>query len=68
MRPRHVRTFPDGLLQMIIENGRSRIWLGVHWEFDFAPRPFGIGGLPLGLAVANDIFDTGMRKSTVGPR
>ncbi|WP_280352978.1 vanadium-dependent haloperoxidase [Nocardia otitidiscaviarum] len=68
VRPRHVRTFPDGLHQMIVENGRSRIWLGVHWEFDFAPRPLGIGGLPLGLAIANDIFDTGMRKSTVGPR
>ncbi|MCM6775953.1 hypothetical protein NDR87_17070 [Nocardia sp. CDC159] len=67
VRPRHVRDFPDGLWQMIVENGRSRIWLGVHWEFDFAPRPV-IGGLPLGLAIANDIFDSGMRKSTVGPR
>ncbi|WP_194838153.1 vanadium-dependent haloperoxidase [Nocardia sp. XZ_19_369] len=67
VRPRHVRSFPEGLWQMIVENGRSRVWLGVHWEFDFAPRLFGIGGLALGLDIANDIYDTGMRKSTVGP-
>ncbi len=34
VRPRHVRNFPDGLWQMIIENGRSRVFLGVHWGFD----------------------------------
>lgn len=67
VRPRHVRSFPEGLWQMIVENGRSRVWLGVHWEFDFAPRPIEIGGLPLGLAIANDIFDTGMMKSPIGP-
>lgn len=34
VRPRHVRSFPRGLWQMIEENGRSRVYLGVHWVFD----------------------------------
>ena len=34
VRPRHVRNFPDGLWRMIEENGRSRVYLGVHWVFD----------------------------------
>src|SRR5215212_479141 len=34
VRPRHVRNFPRGLWQMIEENGRSRVYLGVHWVFD----------------------------------
>lgn len=75
-RPRHVRSFPGGLWQMIEENGRSRVYLGVHWVFDaFAVKPNGsmdlaqnIGGVPLGLAIAEDIFATGMTKSPVGPR
>jgi vanadium chloroperoxidase len=33
-RPRHVRNFPGGLWRMIEENGRSRVYLGVHWVFD----------------------------------
>ncbi len=82
VRPRHVRDFPRGLWQMIIQNGRSRVDLGVHWVFDaFAVdadgnpnldkqdgegRPF--GGVPLGLTIAEDIFDNEMQKSTVGPR
>ncbi len=32
--PRHLRKFSHGLLQMIEENGRSRVFLGVHWVFD----------------------------------
>lgn len=76
VRPRHVRTFPDGLWQMIIENGRSRVFLGVHWVFDaFAADSAGdpdfarnIGGVPLGLTIAEDIFTSGMQKSPVGPR
>ncbi len=63
VRPRHVRNFPDGLWQMILENGFSRIFLGVHWYFDaFALDGSGkpdvsvnIGGVPLGLKIANDI-------------
>ncbi|NOT85526.1 MAG: phosphatase PAP2 family protein [Methylococcaceae bacterium] len=81
IRPRHVRTFKDGLWQMIEENGFSRVWLGVHWSFDaFAlntttgkPDPLrNIGGVPLGLKIAEDIFAAGIgkapKKSTVGPR
>jgi len=76
VRPRHARTFPDGLWQMIVENGRSRVFLGVHWVFDaFSVDSNGkpdlnqnVGGVPLGLTIANDIFATGMTKSTVGPR
>jgi len=64
VRPKHVRKFKDGLWQMILENGWSRIWLGVHWSFDaFAVDSQGnpdlsknIGGVPLGLNVAQDLF------------
>lgn len=80
VRPRHTRSFPDGLWQMIVENGLSRVYLGVHWVFDaFAVKNSGspdltknIGGVPLGLNIAEDIFSFGAKKapkkSTVGPR
>ncbi len=76
IRPRHARSFPKGLAQMIEENGRSRVYLGVHWLFDaFAVKPNGkpdlaknIGGVPLGVNIAQDIFNNGMSKSTVMPR
>jgi hypothetical protein len=74
VRSRHLRSFKDGLWGMIIENGRSRVWLGVHWVFDaFAVDEDGnpdlkrnIGGVPLGLNVAEDIYKHKMKKSTVG--
>lgn len=69
-RTRHVRKFPGGLWQMIEENGRARVYLGVHWVFDaFAVDEKGdpdlgkvvggmrVGGVPLGLITAEDIFD-----------
>lgn len=80
VRPRHARAFPRGLWQMIEENGFSRVWLGVHWSFDaFALDASGkpdvtenIGGVPLGLKIAEDIFAAGggkaPKKSAVGPR
>jgi hypothetical protein len=85
VRPRHVRNFPKGLWQMIEENGRSRVFLGVHWVFDaFAVKDNGapdllkkvdgkfIGGVPLGLQIAEDIFEAGggkaPKKSSVPPR
>lgn len=85
VRPRHLRNFPDGLWQMIDENGRSRVYLGVHWVFDaFSLKANGkpnitkkvngkfVGGVPLGLLVAEDIFQFGNgkapKKSTLGPR
>lgn len=75
VRPRHVRNFPDGLWGMIVENGLSRVYLGVHWVFDaFAVNNQGnpnlsqnIGGVPLGLTIAEDIFANGMAKSPVMP-
>jgi membrane-associated phospholipid phosphatase len=85
VRPRHARSFPDGLWGMILENALSRIFLGVHWVFDaFAVDENGnpdldrdvncepIGGVPLGLKVAEDIFAAGdgkaPQKSNVPPR
>jgi Vanadium chloroperoxidase N-terminal domain len=91
-RPRHVRLFPGGLWEMIEENGRSRVFLGVHWVFDsfvvnaknepelYRTKNVGgknlpLGGVPLGLLVAEDIFfdEKGNArkapgKSKVGPR
>ncbi|MBC3783861.1 vanadium-dependent haloperoxidase [Spirosoma utsteinense] len=79
IRPRHVRSFPGGLWRMIEENGLSRVFLGVHWLFDAFVTTDGtmngpfdtnrnIGGVPLGLTIAEDIFLTGMSKSAVGAR
>lgn len=80
-RAAHARRFPGGLWQMIIENGFSRVYLGVHWFFDaFALKPTKtepdlskfIGGVPLGLRIAEDIWAYGNRKapkkSMAGPR
>lgn len=71
VRPRHVRNFPGGLWRMIEENGLSRVYLGVHWIFDaFAVTNNGqmdltqnVGGVPLGLTIAEDIFESGMHVS-----
>jgi vanadium chloroperoxidase len=85
IRPRHRRSFARGLFDMLIENGISRVLLGVHWVFDaFAvkgpkrqpdlTKKVGkrfIGGVPLGLIIAEDIYGAKRRapeKSTVGPR
>jgi len=77
VRPRHARSFPQGLWQMIEENSRSRVFTGVHWVFDgFAKDANGdpdmtrfVGGIPLGVRIAEDIFngsrDAGMGKSVV---
>lgn len=75
VRPRHRREFEGGLWQMIIENGLSRVYLGVHWVFDAFKFKNGkpnlsknIGGVPLGINIAEDIFNSGLKKSTVDPR
>ncbi|MCU0527360.1 MAG: phosphatase PAP2 family protein [Elainella sp. Prado103] len=75
VRPKHARSFPDGLWQMILENGLSRVFLGVHWVFDaYMPDGAGnpniqqnVGGIPLGIAIATDIYNNGLNLSTVGP-
>lgn len=67
IRPLHRRTFKNGLWEMIIENAESRQFLGVHWTFDaFALREgkpdFSrkVGGVWLGLAVAENIYKNGL--------
>jgi vanadium chloroperoxidase len=54
----------------------SRVYLGVHWSFDaFALNENGepdlsknVGGVPLGMAIANDIAVHGLKASgAVGP-
>jgi vanadium chloroperoxidase len=78
VRPRHTREFPRGLWQMIEENGFSRVYLGVHWFIDAFALKDGcdepdlsknIGGVPLGLEIAKDIWayggGKGPKKSTV---
>lgn len=83
VRPRHERKFSGGLWDMIIENGRSRVFLGVHWVFDaFAEDPSKqdpdgyqapdlkrkVGGVRLGLDIAEDIWKNKLKLSKVGPR
>jgi vanadium chloroperoxidase len=70
VRPTHRRAFKDGFWQMIIENAVSRVFLGVHWVFDaFAVKgdadkneiepdlKRNVGGVPLGLNIAEDIYE-----------
>ncbi|HEX5745763.1 MAG TPA: phosphatase PAP2 family protein, partial [Archangium sp.] len=86
VRTRHVRRYAS-LLQAIVENSVSRVYLGVHWRFDgttggydsdgkgpsatFNPDPDSvvvprdsIGGVPLGLGIAEAIFNNGLKPST----
>jgi membrane-associated phospholipid phosphatase len=74
VRPRHVRNFKGGLWDMIIENATSRIYLGVHWVFDaFAlkgDKPDlgrNIGGVRLGLDIAEDIFGANGKAPKMTP-
>ncbi len=70
IRPKRPRQYPGGLWEAIIENGLSRVFLGVHWVFDaFAVDDKGnpdlsqnIGGVPLGLNVAQNLFDSAKAK------
>jgi len=71
VRPRHVRKWKGGLWDMIFENARSRIFLGVHWIFDaFTLDKDGkpdlgrnVGGVVLGLNIAEDIFASGAGRA-----
>ncbi|WP_327142279.1 vanadium-dependent haloperoxidase [Nocardia sp. NBC_01327] len=77
VRARHVRLFLDGLWQMMQENARSRVFLGVHWAFDaYATDARGmmdlsqnIGGVRLGRDVADNLWAGGLRQDrAAGPR
>jgi hypothetical protein len=79
VRPRHRRDFPGGLWQIIEENARSRVYLGVHWIFDASAVQGGgnapdlgrqvgglfIGNVPLGLQIAEDVFQAGAGRAPV---
>jgi vanadium chloroperoxidase len=77
VRPRHVRNFPGGLWQMILENAISRVYLGVHWVFDAygfkdndVDKPDltqNVGGVVLGLNIAEDIFATNGKAPKMTP-
>ena len=58
VRARHQRKFAS-LWKAIIENSISRVYLGVHWRFDgfldesdIASTTAKVGGVPLGLCIA----------------
>jgi PAP2 superfamily len=75
VRPKHTRRFEKGLWGMIEENGRSRVYLGVHWVFDaFIEKADhsmdlsrNIGGVPLGLAIAKDVMEASKTAGWVSP-
>ena len=80
VRPRHTRLFAgnlDAIVDaMIVENGLSRIYLGVHWSFDAFGKlkPNGsvdpsiyLGGAPLGLKVSESIFKNGIVPTKMSP-
>jgi hypothetical protein len=73
LRVRHERKFTS-MAQAIYENSVSRIFLGVHWRFDGTsaktPKKMleatdKIGGVPVGRAIAEDLFVNGLNPSTV---
>lgn len=75
VRTRHDRQY-GSMAEAIYENSISRIYLGVHWRFDgttgnsiaqMLEATDKKGGVPLGRAIAKDIFTTGMREQTTPP-
>ncbi len=54
IRTRHQRHF-DQLSDAILENARSRVYLGVHWQFDAD------GGVASGKMIAESIFNNALR-------
>lgn len=73
-RTRHIRSFRS-LLEAMFENGLSRVYLGVHWQFDattaddandIVSTSDNIGGIPLGRAIAQKIIENFHQKN-LGP-
>ncbi|WP_439360170.1 hypothetical protein [Bradyrhizobium sp. DASA03007] len=50
-RPKFERKFKN-LAEAEVENGQSRIWLGIHWQYDADD------GIEQGRAIAKDIFES----------
>ncbi len=78
IRTRHERKF-NSMAEAMYENSVSRIFLGVHWRFDgtsaatvkkmlekSGSQNDDIGGVPLGRAIATDIFNSGLTQSPAG--
>ena len=64
----------NSLLQAMFDNSVSRVYLGVHWRFDGIDESVAnpsdiltdssnVGGVPIGRAIAKNIFENGMTKS-----
>jgi hypothetical protein len=53
VRPRLPRTY-GSLSQAEEENGQSRIYLGIHWQFDKT------AGMNMGRRVADEVFQRGL--------
>ncbi len=75
VRIRHRRKY-DSMAEAIYDNSVSRIFLGVHWRFDgtsgnnvkqMLKASDNIGGVPLGRAIAKDIFTSGMQEAATPP-
>ena len=80
IRTRHARKY-DSLAQAMFENAVSRVYLGVHWRFDGMDAKnvkqmlkrstntpstnTDVGGVPLGRAIARDIFNSMHIQSSV---
>jgi vanadium chloroperoxidase len=69
VRPSHNRKF-NSIEEAIRENGRSRVYLGVHWQFDAeerakggAPATSNVGGIKLGLRIANKMWSGGFQTA-----
>ncbi len=80
IRTRHARRY-DSLAQAMFDNAVSRVFLGVHWRFDgmdaknvkqmlkrsksTPSTTSDVGGVPLGRAIARDIFGSNLIQSNV---
>jgi Vanadium chloroperoxidase N-terminal domain/PAP2 superfamily len=73
LRVRHERKYLS-MAQAMFENSVSRIFLGVHWRFDgtsaktakkMLEATDNIGGVPVGRAIAKDIFVNGLKQTAV---
>ena len=75
VRTKHHRSYKS-MAQAMYDNSVSRVYLGVHWRFDgtggesmkkMLKATDGIGGVPLGRAIARDIFSSGMQQQAAPP-